>query len=158
MGIEIERKFLVKKDIWANVHKGEGKTIRQAYLLNELGKTVRVRIKGDKGYLTIKGKSTTNQMQRTEFEYTIPVEDAEALLRDFTQNEIHKKRFSLEIGGKEWVVDEFYGVNQGLLLAEIELSSVDEDFVLPDWAAEEVTQDKRYYNAYIVKHPFNSWA
>lgn len=154
MAVEIERKFIVPalpNDL------PRGKAIRQGYIQNEPGKTVRVRTKGDRGFLTVKG-STGEITTRNEFEYEIPLADALELLDNFCEKPlIEKTRYTLSYNGFEWVIDEFYGDNQGLCMAEIELSSPGQPFDRPAWAGEEVTHDHRYFNASLIKHPFSTW-
>lgn len=155
MGKEIERKFLVNSAIWSKFNKPEGQHFRQAYLVNEIEKTVRIRLTPDKGFLTIKGK--TDYISRTEYEYEISVDDAKELLDNFCENEISKIRYKPYIGGMRWDVDEFLGNNEGLILAEIELESINQEFEKPEWIGKEVSGDERYYNAFLVDHPFNTW-
>lgn len=152
---EIERKYLVNKKEWEAFDKPEGKTIKQAYLLNEIEKTIRVRIKGDKGFLTIKGK--TEGVTRTEFEYEIPFQDAEQLMKLYGKQSIEKVRYEITIANHIWEVDVFEGKNDGLIVAEIELQNENEAFEIPHWVAQEVSDDARYYNANLIHHPFKSW-
>lgn len=151
MYLEIERKFLVSG---FNTEGLRYKKMKQAYLSNE-GCTLRVRIADDKAYITIKGK--TSGISRAEFEYEIPMEDANAMMNLAIYPPIIKTRYYAEVGGKTWEVDIFEGENEGLIMAEIELSSENEEFILPEWAIEEVTGDKRYYNAYLAKKPYKKW-
>jgi adenylate cyclase len=154
MGIEIERKFLVKSDGWRSI--GERKFYQQGYLLIDKLRTIRVRIIEDKSYLTIKGATTG--ISRDEFEYEIPVEDAKIILDKLCEKPIIEKyRSKIEIDNIIWEVDEFIGANNGLILAEVELKSEDQKIVLPDWIGEEVSGNKRYNNSYLVKHPFSNW-
>lgn len=155
MNLEIERKFLVDKEAWAGVNKGEGTYYKQGYLLNDPVKTVRVRISARDAYLTIKGATTG--ASRLEFEYPIPLDQARVLLESFADAALSKTRYELVVGGKTWEVDEFLEDNEGLLVAEIELDSEDEVFEKPSWVGEEVTSDSRYYNAYLVKYPYKTW-
>ena len=155
MGQEIERKFLVRKEVWKNQPK-DGQVYRQGYLNSVKERTVRVRIANNKGFLTVKGLS--RGATRLEFEYEIPVEDAQKLLDLCEKPLIEKTRFKIEHGGFVWEVDEFFGENEGLILAEIELESEDQTFSKPDWLAEEVTDDPRYFNANLVQHPYSAWA
>lgn len=152
---ETERKFLVHKSLWEQVIKPEGELLRQGYLHADDTKAIRVRLKGNKGYLTIKGK--TIGATRSEFEYEIPASEALELLDTLTVSELSKIRYTLRVEGKIWEVDEFLGKNQGLLLAEIELENETEAFALPHWAGEEVTCDARYYNSHLSIHPFMEW-
>lgn len=153
MAQEIERKFLVKNKDFKELAKGV--FYKQGYLT--LGEnTVRVRIKGEKAVLTIKSKS--KGITRSEFEYEIPIEDANEMLNNHCLNDIIEKyRYKIEYKGKLWEVDEFLGKNKGLLLAEIELESEDEIFEKPDWVTEEVSHDKRYFNAYLSQNSFSTW-
>ncbi len=154
MGQEIEYKFLVTNDTWREGARAV--EIRQGYLSAAQHATVRVRLKGDLGKLTIKG--ATHGATRAEFEYDIPAEDATAMLDTLcTGGEIHKTRHVLVHQGHEWVVDVFHGENQGLVVAEIELSSEDEVFARPSWLGADVTQDPRYLNAVLSKHPWRTW-
>lgn len=153
--MEIERKFLVKHDQWATVEKGSGSYYVQGYIPTEPGATVRVRVAGDKAFLTIKGPS--KGIAKSEFEYEIPVSDANQLLGELCGQQIVKYRFEVEYNGKTWEVDEFLGDNAGLIVAEIELTHEDETFSLPQWIDQEVSDDKRYTNAWLAKHPFKNW-
>ncbi|MFA6903797.1 MAG: CYTH domain-containing protein [Gallionellaceae bacterium] len=153
MATEIERKFLVKGDAW---RKGEATLYRQGYLNRDKERTVRVRVAGDKAYLTIKGISTG--AVRAEFEYEIPVADAEQLLLLCDGPLIEKTRFLFPWAGMMWEVDEFHGENNGLVVAEIELQSADQPFDKPSWVGNEVTDDKRYYNSSLAVHPYSSWS
>ena len=147
--MEIERKYLIKKDLWANVLKPEPKLIVQAYLLNSPQKTVRIRIKGTKGFLTIKGETTG--ISRAEFEYEIPLEDAQNLIKQFAEKVIRKHRYEIPFGNHVWEVDEFHDNLEGLLLAEIELQSEDEAFENPKWISAEVSTDPEYFNARLIE-------
>jgi adenylate cyclase len=152
VAVEIERKFLVKGDAWRN---GSGVCYRQGYLNRDKARTVRVRIAGQAGFLTIKGKSTG--ATRAEFEYPVPLEDAQALLALCDGPLIEKTRFIVMHEGNRWEVDEFAGDNAGLVVAELELASEDETFALPDWLGDEVTSDARYFNSNLAAHPFCAW-
>jgi adenylate cyclase len=154
--IEIERKFLVSSDAFKNdaLRKNH---IAQGYLNSAPERTVRVRIKGDTGYLTIKGKSNETGLSRFEWEKEIPLADAKALLLLCEKGIIEKNRYEVPVGKHLFEVDEFFGENEGLLLAEVELQSESEFFEKPHWLGEEVTQDQRYYNSYLSKKPFTSW-
>ena len=154
--IEIERKFLVSSDAFKNdaLRKNH---IAQGYLNSTPERTVRVRIKGDTGYLTIKGKSNETGLSRFEWEKEIPLEEAKALLRLCEKGIIEKIRYEVPVGKHLFEVDEFFGENEGLLLAEVELQSESEFFEKPHWLGDEVTQDQRYYNSYLSQHPFISW-
>ncbi len=155
MAIEIERKFLVRDDTWrAQVESAS--LIAQGYLVAEPGITVRVRRRGDQGFLTIKGAA--EGIGRSEFEYQIPLADAQALLRDLcVRPPLEKVRHLIPFAGHLWELDVFAGANAGLVMAEIELTAEDEPFDLPDWAGDEVTGDPRYFNAYLAHHPFSTW-
>lgn len=153
MGTEIERKFLVQGDGWRG---GGGLTYRQGYLSTAPERTVRVRTAGDKGYLTIKGAG--QGASRLEFEYEIPLEEAGQLLEKLCHKPlIEKKRYNVQYGGFTWEVDEFFGENEGLVLAEIELLHEDQAFDRPDWLGREVTGDPRYYNASLAHYPYSRW-
>jgi CYTH domain-containing protein len=154
MAIEIERKFLVKNNAWRSL--GEGCLYRQGYLPSQNHTTIRVRTVGDQGYLTIKGKNIG--MSRLEFEYAIPLSDANQLLTTLCQRPlIEKYRYCIPWGHHTWEVDEFGGDNQGLILAEVELHAETEAIALPDWIGQEVTGDPRYYNVNLAKVPYCQW-
>jgi CYTH domain-containing protein len=154
MPTEIERKFLVKGDRWRSL--GEGIPYSQGYLFSSQGITARVRIVGEKGYLTIKGP--TVGVTRSEFEYPIPVQDAREMLETLCHSSpIQKKRYRVEYAGLVWEIDEFAGANQGLIVAEVELTDADQTIALPDWIGEEVSHDPRYFNANLAKHPYSLW-
>ncbi len=152
---EIERKFLVKGDFKADAVQSV--EITQGYLCKDNGLTVRVRIKGDKGFLTIKGRRTG--ISRFEWEKEISENEAFALLEQADSGRIAKTRHLVKnTDGKHvWEVDEFHGDNEGLVVAEIELGDENEPFDKPDWIGEEVTDDTRYYNAQLVKNPYKNW-
>lgn len=153
MGTEIERKFLVKQGAWRDA---SAKRYRQGYLSTIKERTVRVRTISDKAYLTIKG--ITVGASRTEFEYEIPIVDAEEMLDNLCEKPlIEKNRYMVEVGALTWEVDEFFGENEGLIIAEIELQSEDQPFAKPDWVTEEVTTDPRYYNANLINNPYTRW-
>lgn len=154
--IEIERKFLVTNTTF-KTKAFKQNSIAQGYLSAVPERTVRVRIKGDKGFLTIKGISSASGMSRFEWEKEIPVDEAKKLLILCEKGGIDKTRFEIKVGHHIFEVDEFYGENEGLIIAEIELASETETFEKPDWLGEEVTNDERYYNAYLSKHPFKNW-
>lgn len=153
MGIEIERKFLVKNSSWM-ANADQGRVCRQGYLLWDGGMTVRVRVIGAQAFLTIKGRS--KGISQKEFEYEIPGADAEDLL-DLCGNLVEKIRYLISYDDMVWELDVFAGANEGLVMAEIELESESQKFGLPDWAGAEVTGDPRYYNAYLANHPFTGW-
>ena len=151
---EIERKFLVTNNTWRQSAKGT--YYRQGYFPTANKTTVRVRTAGNTGYLTIKGERSG--ASRSEYEYQIPFEEAQEMLSQLCKKPlIEKRRFKVEFEGHLWEIDEFEGENQGLILAEVELSDEDENIQLPGWIGKEVTDDHRYYNAYLVDHPFSEW-
>ena len=152
---EIEHKYLIRKDLWYAVHKPRGMNIRQGYLHADPGKTVRIRTTGTNAFLTIKGPSL--DATRVEYEYPIPPMEADELLQFCTIPVIEKVRYRMDYAGKIWEVDEFFGENEGLILAEIELTFTEEKYDKPAWVGEEVTNDPRYYNAYLALHPFSTW-
>lgn len=154
MSVEIEHKFLVKNNNWKKGIKSFSR-IAQGYLNSDPERTTRVRVKGDKGFITIKGKN--DGIARTEFEYEIPLKDAEQLLHLCEQPLIEKIRSEVQVGKHTWEVDEFFGNNEGLLVAEIELKSTLEEFDVPEWAGENVSNDKRYYNSSLIKNPYKKW-
>ena len=153
---EIERKFLVKNDRFKTMATAK-KEIAQGYLNTNPERTVRVRISKEKAFLTIKGKGNESGMTRFEWEKEIPLEEAKALLLLCEKGVIEKTRFEIPVGKHLFEVDEFYGENDGLIVAEIELSSEEEAFEKPDWLGKEVTNDERYYNAYLSKNPYSGW-
>lgn len=153
MGIEIEKKFLV---IAQPADLSRGVNICQGYLLNTPEKVVRVRIKGEKGVLTIKGLPV--ELVRPEYEYEIPVTDARQMLDRFCDGKlIEKCRHTCLHQSMTWVIDRFSGANQGLVVAEIELTAPDQPFSIPPWAGPEVTDDPRYLNANLIRHPYTLW-
>jgi adenylate cyclase len=151
---EIERKFLVADDAWrAGV---VGTVFRQGYLSTVKERTVRARVAGDSGYLTIKG--ITVGAVRSEFEYEIPRADAAQMLDELCEQPlIEKTRYEIEAGNLTWEIDEFAGVNDGLIVAEVELDDEAQEIVLPQWVGEEVTHDPRYFNSNLIAHPFSEW-
>ena len=155
MPIEVERKFLLRNDSWRlAVH--ESRPMRQGYLNNEVRCSVRVRTCGDRAWLNI--KSVTIGAKRQEFEYEIPLVDAQQMLDSLCHKPlIEKIRHLAEIGEHLWEIDEFGGDNAGLIVAEIELEQVDEVFDKPDWLGEEVTHDVRYYNTSLSRLPYKDW-
>lgn len=155
MGLEIERKFLVNQETWQESEKPKGHFYRQGYILTDPNKTIRVRVTDTKSFLTIKGLSVG--ASRPEFEYEIPKNEAEQLLDMFAVSDLTKYRYKVMFEQKLWEVDVFLGKNEGLIVAEIELSSEDETFSLPDWAEKEVTGEERYYNSNLSNKPFKSW-
>jgi adenylate cyclase len=154
--IEIERKFLITSNAFKTEAFSQNK-IAQGYLSSVPERTVRVRIKGDKGFITVKGISSDSGMSRFEWEKEIPVDEAENLLKLCEKGIIDKIRFNVKIGNHTFEVDEFHGENEGLIIAEIELNSENEVFERPNWLGEEVTNDKRYYNSYLSNRPFKNW-
>ena len=155
MGVEIERKFLTSSDAWRLL--GEPVLLRQGYLNADPARTVRVRIEGDAGVLTIKSKNTG--ATRGEWEYAIPLPDAEALLDTLCERPlVEKYRRRIDFAGFTWEVDEFLGENAGLVVAEIELPSEHAAFDRPDWIGREVTGEKRYYNSSLIGSPYSQWA
>ena len=153
MGTEIERKFLTTSDGWQR--DAIGIPYVQGYISRGTGRTVRIRIAGDKAFLTIKG--AVSGISRAEFEYPIPLDDARELLRLCEGPIIKKKRFHIPFQGHLWEVDLFEGENSGLIVAEVELSHSDENVSLPPWVGREVTGDPRYYNSNLTVHPFCKW-
>jgi CYTH domain-containing protein len=154
MAQEIERKFLLAGEGWRGL--AEGIAYRQGYLCAGKERSVRVRIAGDRGFLTIKG--ATIGAARSEYEYEIPLTDAREMLDALCpQPQIEKKRYSIPYRGFIWEIDEFFGLNQGLIVAEIELEREDQPFERPNWIGEEVTGDTRYYNAALCAAPYTTW-
>lgn len=154
---EIERKFLVKNDSFKTLATAK-KEIAQGYLNTNPERTIRVRISNEKAFLTIKGKGNESGMTRFEWEKEIPLEEGKALLLLCEKGVIEKTRFEIVVGKHRFEVDEFYDENKGLIVAEIELSDENEAFEKPDWLGIEVTNDERYYNAYLSKNPFKNWS
>jgi adenylate cyclase len=154
MAKEIERKYLVIGDSWRAL--AEGSVYRQGYIATQNKATVRIRVVGEKSYLTIKGP--TIKYSRLEFEYPIPVKDAQEILETLCEPPfIEKTRYKIESGGLIWEIDEFDGVNKGLILAEVELNDENQQIELPNWIGQEVSDDSRYFNSNLVKHPFSQW-
>jgi CYTH domain-containing protein len=154
MAIEIERKFLVKGDEWRSL--ATGTLYRQGYLSTKKGCSVRVRLVGNQGYLTIKG--LTEGFSRPEYEYPIPAADAQEMLDKLCESPlIEKTRYKIDLAGLTWEIDEFAGENQGLIVAEVELSDENHIIELPDWIDKEVSGDSRYYNVNLAQHPFSQW-
>ncbi len=154
MGIEIERKFLVGGNGW-KAAAGEGVRCKQGYLDSGQGTTVRVRIIGEQAFLTIKGATTG--ITRSEFEYEIPVPDADELLVLCGEAIVEKRRYFIQHVGMLWELDVFSGANAGLVMAEIELESERQPFALPEWVGEEVSSDPRYRNGHLARYPFTTW-
>jgi CYTH domain-containing protein len=154
MGIEIERKYLVKGTSWKQAVTGQ--FYQQGYLSSHPDRTVRVRTGGDRGFITIKGKASG--ASRREYEYVIPYSDAVEMLTQLCEGPIIEKfRYKIPYEGLVWEVDEFQGENLGLVIAEVELASEDQAILLPPWIDREVTGDEKYYNANLFKHPFSLW-
>ena len=156
MAQEIERKFLVKDDSYKELAESFSR-IKQGYICSAHGRTVRVRIRNDKGYLTIKGPSDAAGMSRYEWEKEIPLNEAEELMKLCEPGQIDKTRYLVKWGNHVFEVDEFYGENSGLTMAEVELNSEDEAYERPPFLAEEVTGDIRYYNSFLMKNPYSLW-
>lgn len=156
MSQEIERKFLVNSDAFKREATKQSRII-QGYLSSVPERTVRVRIKGDKGYITIKGVASASGASRYEWEKEIPVTEVEELLKICEPGVIDKTRYEIKVGEFTFEVDEFYGDNQGLVVAEVELSSEDDQFERPKWLGEEVTGDARFYNSMLKKNPYTAW-
>jgi adenylate cyclase len=155
MAVEIERKYLVVNDNWKNSVISES-VLRQGYIVNQPNVTVRVRIAKGKAQLNI--KSATTGITRAEYEYEIPLSDADNILEEIAEQPfIDKTRFKVRCGDHIWDLDVFYGDNSGLVMAEIELDSEEEAFEHPEWAGEEVSGDPRYYNSSLVKKPYSTW-
>jgi len=154
MGVEIEYKFLIDKNKLPTLKNGY--TIKQGYIQTADQTTVRIRVRDKEAFLTIKGKS--QGASRLEFEYPIPLSDAEEMLTNLCHSSlIEKTRYLIEHEGHTWEVDVFEGTNKGLIIAEIELNSEDEDFSLPGWVAENVTDDVRYFNSNLITRPYTDW-
>ncbi|MGZ8295339.1 MAG: CYTH domain-containing protein [Telluria sp.] len=154
MGVEIERKFLLTGDDWRSL--GEPVLLRQGYLSSQPERVVRVRVEGERATMTIKGRSSG--ATRGEWEYEIPLADANELLDQLCEKPvIEKYRRRISHAGLTWEVDEFLGANQGLVVAEVELESEDQQFDKPSWIGAEVTDDPRYYNSSLIRLPFSQW-
>ncbi len=153
---EIERKFLVASKAYRKQATRTYK-IKQGYLSTHKKRTVRVRLQDHKGLLTIKGKSSKSGMSRIEWEKEIDLEEAKALFKMCKKNKIKKTRHIVPVANHIFEVDEFKGKNKGLVLAEIELKTENESFSKPNWLGEEVTQNPKYYNAQLIKNPYNTW-
>ena len=154
--IEIERKFLVRSDAFIKDAFSRNRII-QGYLSSVPERTVRVRIKGEKGFLTIKGKGNDSGMSRPEWEKEIPLNEAEMLLSLCEKGVIDKTRYEIKYGDHVIEVDVFSDENDGLIIAEIELTAESEAFEKPEWLGKEVTDDERYYNAYLSQNPYQNW-
>lgn len=154
MGKEIERKFLLKGDAWRALARGTA--YRQGYLNSAKERTVRIRTVGDKAFLTIKGITVGNT--RAEYEYPIPFDECNAMLDSLAEKPIiEKNRYKIPVGDLTWEIDEFFGENQGLIVAEVELTSEEQTFDKPAWVGDEVSGDPRYFNSNLIKHPFTRW-
>lgn len=155
MATEIERKFLLRNDSW-RAEADEGVTIRQGYLAGSEKSSIRVRVQDDKANINI--KSATLDVTRHEYEYPIPLKDANELLNLMSEGPlVEKTRYYVHHGKRHWEIDVFSGDNEGLIVAEIELNNKDEAFERPDWLGEEVSDDPRYYNVCLVRHPYKDW-
>jgi CYTH domain-containing protein len=153
MALEIERKFLLEEGAWRNE---KGTLFRQGYFNSAKERTVRVRTVDEKGYLTIKGISRGTA--RVEYEYEIPLAEAKAMLDNLCEKPlIEKMRYKIALNELVWELDGFFGENLGLLMAEVELESEDQEFAKPEWIGEEVTDDPKYYNANLIHHPYSKW-
>ena len=153
MAVEIERKFLVVGNDWKH-SVGRETVMEQGYLGGDQC-SIRVRVEGDSARLNIKSLSTG--IRRTEFEYPIPLTEAQQMLADFATSSVSKTRHYVDFGRHQWEIDVFAGANQGLIVAEIELSAEDESFERPPWLGEEVSQDPRYLNVFLARKPFTQW-
>lgn len=156
MSLEIERKFLVLDDSYKQLSFARSH-IRQGYICSERGRTVRIRVRDERAYITIKGPSLDGGLSRYEFEQEIPLDDAERLLSLCEPGLIDKTRWLVRSGRHTFEVDEFFGANEGLVMAEVELSRRDEAFEKPRFIGAEVTGDRRYYNSQLRRHPFCEW-
>lgn len=161
MAIETERKFLVNSDAWRTDETGAqrvGIPYKQGYIISSKERTVRIRIADGKGIITIKGLAPEGVLGRAEYEYEIPLTDAEELFeRICLPEKIEKTRYKIPFGAHVWEVDVFHGTNEGLIVAEVELQSEDEQPEIPDWVGEEVSHDPRYFNAKLTEEPFSTW-
>lgn len=155
-GMEIERKFLVRGDGYKRQARSSSR-IKQGYIASGHGRTVRVRLRDDKAYLTIKGPSLDGGLSRYEFEKEITLDEAEHLMRLCEPGIIDKTRWLVKSGRHTFEVDEFFGDNEGLVMAEVELGAEDESYEKPDFIGQEVTGDRRYYNSHLRKNPFSAW-
>ena len=155
-GLEIERKFLVVGDDYKR-QAYDSSRIQQGYICSRHGRTVRVRIRDERGYLTIKGPSENGGLSRYEFEKEITLDEAEHLMKLCEPGIIDKTRWLVKSGNHTFEVDEFFGENEGLVMAEVELASEDESYEKPDFIGQEVTGDRRYYNSHLREHPLSEW-
>ena len=156
MAQEIERKFLVKDDSYRQLAESKSR-IKQGYICSARGRTVRVRVRDEKGFLTIKGPSNDSGLNRYEWEKEIPLDEAEELMKLCEPGLIDKTRYLVNFGGHTFEVDECYGENEGLVVAEIELSTEEEAFLRPAFLGEEVTGQVKYYNSFLMKEPYTTW-
>ena len=156
MAQEIERKFLVKDSSFKE-QAFSSSQIAQGYICSSRGRTVRIRIRDEKGYLTIKGPAGENGLSRYEWEKEIPLNEAQELMKLCEPGMIDKTRYLVQSGNHVFEVDEFYGENEGLVVAEVELSSENEPFEKPDFIGEEVTGIAKYYNSFLMKFPYTKW-
>jgi adenylate cyclase len=156
MGVEIEKKFLVDHEKWQQIAKPQGKVYKQGYLLSDEKRTVRIRVADDVAYITLKGSTTG--ISRSEFEYTIPVNEGKEILKEMATSFIEKTRYNINYAGNVWEVDVFEGDNQGLIIAEIELKHENQEFEKPEWVKNEVSDDRRYTNACLSVNSFKNWA
>ena len=156
MAQEIERKFLVKDDSYRQLAESKSR-IKQGYICSARGRTVRVRVRDEKGFLTIKGPSNDSGLNRYEWEKEIPLDEAEELMKLCEPGLIDKTRYLVNFGGHTFEVDEFYGEIEGLVVAEIELSTEEEAFLRPAFLGEEVTGQVKYYNSFLMKEPYTTW-
>ena len=155
MGIEIERKFLLKNDNWRQ-QVIESRRISQGYLTQNSGSSsVRVRLDGDQANINIKSRELA--ITRQEYEYSIPVDDAHTMLETLCDEALEKTRYIVEYQGHTWEIDEFFGKNAGLVVAEVELQQEDAEFAKAEWLGEEVSEDARYYNVNLISHPYSRW-
>ncbi|MCC6372526.1 MAG: CYTH domain-containing protein [Bacteroidia bacterium] len=155
MPTETEHKYLVNKELWQLVKPYKSTRIQQAYLSTDPDKTIRVRTSGDNGYITIKGRSLNYSL--AEYEYAIPLTEAQELIANFCLAVVEKTRHLVKHGSHVWEVDEFLGSNAGLIVAEIELSSNDEVYELPEWVGQNVSDDVRYANSNLGLKPYSTW-
>jgi adenylate cyclase len=156
MGIEIERKFLVDHEKWNQLDKPKGSHYKQGYILSDEKRTVRIRVTDKASFITLKGKME-GRMSRAEYEYEIPIADGNEIMASLTEYGTEKIRYCIPAGPHTWEVDVFLGDNEGLIVAEIELQSEDDEFERPDWITGEVTEDTRYSNARLGTNPFKNW-
>lgn len=156
MGVEPERKFLVKDNSWMAAVE-EKYPIAQAFLSKDAERIVRIRLMGDEAFLTVKGKAPAGTIETPEFEYEIPVNDAQDLMKLCLPGDITKTRHIVTFEGNKWEIDIFHGANSGLVMAEIEFKGEGRTFTPPPWLGEEVTQDRRYANSALSEKPYSTW-